>query len=275
MKLYNHAYMDPYSSPQALQRKVQFDLRLHFFRRGSENMETMKKDHFELDFNQQTETWRVIKTKDELTKNHRGIEQLVSGCMPENPTDPLCPVKSYKIYTDHLNPENEFLWQLALKKINPEKPDVWFGLQHLGRNTLAKFMSDISTKCELSKVYTNHCIRVTGASILTRMQFSASEIMSMMGHKSVQSLAIYQKTQDKTKEQMGDVLVQAMNNKDDRIQKICGRNPEMRELPPPPPSSLLLSTMHSKHLTETRILLLHLYLIKTWTPHPPLTTSRQ
>ena len=74
-----------------------------------ENMEEMKKDHFKLDFNQQNETWRVIKAKDELTKNHKDIEEIVTGIMPENPGDALCPVKSYVKYHSHLNPENKYL----------------------------------------------------------------------------------------------------------------------------------------------------------------------
>ena len=89
----------------------------------------------------------------------------------------------------------------------------------MGKNPLSKFMTNVSINCGLSRVYTNHCIRVPGTSILTRMQFSASEIMSVTGHKSVQSLAIYQKTDQKKKRGMGDVLGDAMVSKDDEIRK--------------------------------------------------------
>ena len=98
---------------------------------------------------------------------------------------------------------------------------VWYGKQKIGKNPLSKFMTDISEKCNLSQIYTNHCIRVTGISILTRIRFSASEIMSVSGHKSVQSLAIYQKTDNKKKREMGDVLAQAMSTPDDEIQRKC------------------------------------------------------
>ena len=63
--------MDPDKDPASLQRKVQFDLRFYFCRRGMENMDEMKKDHFELRYKTETEEWHVIKTKDELTKNHQ------------------------------------------------------------------------------------------------------------------------------------------------------------------------------------------------------------
>ena len=230
--------MSPDISPSSLQRKVQYDLRFYFFRRGMENLEGMKKDHFKLDFNQSTEKWRVVKAKDELTKNHKEIGELVTAVMPQMENDPLCPVLSYNKYQAHLNPENPFLWQVALPNVNVNQDAVWYGKAHIGKNPLSRFMTDVSKNCELSKIYTNHCIRVTGASILTRMQFSASEIMSVTGHKSVQSLAIYQKTDTKRKEEMGDVLGQAMQNCDENI-----RRKKLRALPPaenihpPPPNT--------------------------------------
>ena len=73
-------------------------------------MEKMKKDTFKLDFDGKTETWYVIKAKDELTKNHKDIDETVSGLMPENKDDRLCPVRSYRMYLEHLNPRNDYLW---------------------------------------------------------------------------------------------------------------------------------------------------------------------
>ena len=238
--------MNPYASPAALQRKVQFDIRLHFFRRGCENMEKMKRDHFKLDFNQQTEQWRVIKNKDELTKNHKSAENMIAGIMPENPTDPLCPVTSFRMYEEHMHPECDMLWPMPCGNVEMSTDKIWYQKnKHWGKNTLGKFMSDISKKCELSKIYTNHCIRVTGATVLTRQKFSASEIMSVTGHKSVQSLATYQKTQDKQKEVMGKVLFQSMTRKEDDI----ALPPPRQMLPLPAPQNMM---MHPPVLQENR-----------------------
>ena len=215
--MYNSRYLDPDFSAESLQRKVQFDIRLYFARRGSENMEKMKKTTFKVEFNSKTETWYIIKAVDELTKNHKDIDEKISGIMPENKGDRLCPVRSYNKYIEHLNPDNEFLWQYPLQVIKAANPNVWFGLQKMGKNTLSEFMPDVSTECKLSKRYTNHSVRVTGATILTRMNFSASEIMSVTGHKSVQSLARYQKTQDKQKINMGNVMHQSMTRNEENI----------------------------------------------------------
>ena len=213
--------MDPDSGPEALQRKVQFDVRLYFARRGCENIDKMEKDHFKLEYDQKHEMWFVIKNKDELTKNHKEIGEIVSGIMPENKGDRLCPVRSYKMYLEKLHPENKFLWQKVLE--NPKK-DIWYGRQHIGKNTLGKLMGLISLHCELAQMYTNHSIRVTGITVLTRMKFTPSEIMAVSGHKSVQSLANYQRTQPKQKITMGKALYQSMTRMEEDM--------NMQHLPP-------------------------------------------
>ena len=128
---------------------------------------------------------------------------------------------------------------------------VWYGKNHIGKNPLAKFMSEVSKNCDLSQIYTNHCIRVTGASILMRMKFSSSEIMSVTGHKSVQSLAIYQKTLDKTKKEMGNIIGQAMGARDDDLQRQVQGPPPVLSLPapppPPPPQQINKRLWHRTH----------------------------
>ena len=139
-------------------------------------MEKMLKTDFKIDFDPKTEHWFVIKVRDELMKNHKDVEQQISGIMPENKEDHLCPVCSFRMYIEKLNPNNKFLWQTSLQKISADQ-SYWYGLQHIGKNTLGKFMQKLSRDCGLSQKYTNHSVHVTGITVLTRMKFSASEIM--------------------------------------------------------------------------------------------------
>lgn len=55
-------------------------------------------------------------------------------------------------------------------------------------------MKKLSEGAKRSQIYTNHSIRVTGASILTKSMLNPSQIMAVTGHKSVQSLTVYQRT---------------------------------------------------------------------------------
>ena len=69
-------------------------------------------------------------------------------------------------------------------------------------------MSRLSKDCDLSKIYTNHSIRATGATILSKSMFNASQVMSVTGHKSVQSLSVYQRVDDDEKIMMGNALTE-------------------------------------------------------------------
>ena len=76
-------------------------------------------------------------------------------------------------------------------------------------------MNKISKECGLSMHYHNHSIGVTGIMVLTWQQLSKSEIMSVTGHKSVQSLEFYQCTEKKM--EMGNALFQSFTRKEDDI----------------------------------------------------------
>lgn len=74
------------------------------------------------------------------------------------------------------------------------------------KKKLSTFLSRISKAAGLSEIYTNHSIRATGASILSKSMFGPSQIMAVTGHKSVQSLSVYQRVSDDEKMMMGDSL---------------------------------------------------------------------
>ena len=206
-------------------------------------MEKMKKNDFEMRYNTESEEWFVIKVKDELTKNHKNIENMISGVMPENKTDRMCPLKSFRTYIEHLNPESEYMWQYTLDKINLEFPDIWYSKKHFGKNPLSTFMSDLSKETELSRIYTNHSIRSTGITVLTNAKFSNADIMSVSGHKSVQSLIVFQKTDIKKRMEMGKALSGSMV-KDSPVKSI--EAPPKKLGLPSAPSTLQLAVQQSE-----------------------------
>ena len=67
-------------------------------------------------------------------------------------------------------------------------------------------MTNLSKKCDLSRVYSNHSIRATGATILSRSNFNPAQIMAVTGHKSVSSLTVYQQVSEGEKLIMGQSL---------------------------------------------------------------------
>ena len=67
---------------------------------------------------------------------------------------------------------NKYMWQKPLEKHHPSWRDIWYLRQHIGKNSLSYFMTEVSKNCNLSQKYTNHIIRVTGCMVLTRCSFS-------------------------------------------------------------------------------------------------------
>ena len=69
-------------TPLGLANKVQYDIRMYFFRRGMENMHQMTKSNVAV----KTDMKYVFKTTDEMTKNHReNDKEYSSGVIPESP----------------------------------------------------------------------------------------------------------------------------------------------------------------------------------------------
>ena len=165
--------MNPDLGPAQLLNKVMFNIRYYFCHRGTENFQGFIKDMFSLAFDSETGITYIRKVQDEMSKNHHETyQEIVTGFMPQLLNADGCPHKirrarSFENYLSHLNPNIDSLWQRPLKYI-PKKSDAWYAAAVLGHNPIEKFMGNLSKTCELSDHYTNHCIRVTGATNLTR-----------------------------------------------------------------------------------------------------------
>ena len=85
---------------------------------------------------------------------------------------------------------------------------IWYCNMPVGEKKLKGFMSTLSTVSGLSKSYTNHSIRATGATLLSKNMFGPAQVMAVTGHKSVQSLTVYQGVDDHEKVQMGQALAE-------------------------------------------------------------------
>ncbi|XP_070184070.1 uncharacterized protein [Littorina saxatilis] len=209
-RLYNSMFLNT-KTPAGLGNKVQFDIRVYFLRRGCENMDKMTKNTFSVKTNPTTGKKYVIKEKDELTKNHREMDsEKLTATMPETGDD-KCPVASYEKYLSLLHPDCDRLWTFPNDSFTDEDK-TWYSRKPMGYNTLRSFMPKLSKLAKLSQVYTNHSARATGVTILADADFSPIDIMSASTHKSVSSLAVYQRTSLTKKLEMGNTISADLNN---------------------------------------------------------------
>ena len=68
-------------------------------------------------------------------------------------------------------------------------------------------MPEISRKAELSRRYTNHCLRSTAITILDDNNFASRHIMAVSGHRAESSLKTYARhTSEETQRNMSHIL---------------------------------------------------------------------
>ncbi|CAG2226383.1 KCTD1_15 [Mytilus edulis] len=221
-KMYTSIYLSP-NTPFGLQNKVQFDIRLYFCRRGMENMPQMTKSTFSVKKDPKTGLKYVVKTLDELTKNHRSSDkEKTSGIMPENSGSEYCPVSSFEKYVNKLNPECDKLWQRPKDQFWEEDPSWYYNIP-VGEKTLGNFMSYLSKKrCN-------------------------AQIMAVTGHKSVASLSLYQRVDNDDKIRMGQTLTESITEPSKALALTAGEtSSNIRALPSSsctvPPKTLAIAS---------------------------------
>jgi hypothetical protein len=193
-----------WDSPVRLQWRVWVTLMIHFLNRGNENIHDMKKGDIMLSMNDKGK--KCIQLRDFQTKNH----QLMDGRKSTEAIiietgDTQCPVRLIELYLKKLNPQNDFLWQRPRDSFSDED-EYWYENRKLGIHCISTFMSNISYQLQLSKKYTNHCLRATAITILGKKNFQDTEIAAFSGHKSLSSLSIYKRTSETVKENMSTAL---------------------------------------------------------------------
>ncbi|VDI00558.1 Hypothetical predicted protein [Mytilus galloprovincialis] len=127
----------------------------------------------------------------ECDKAHHGVdgkENIKETRMYARPDDLNCPANSSDLYLSKLSQKCSAFFQQTL--VNP-RSDCWYAAHPIGKNKLASWMSRISKRADLSKIYTNHCIKATVATVLSRQGVDLLKIMSVTGHRNVKSLESY------------------------------------------------------------------------------------
>ena len=156
-----YEFLSNTSNPKSLQRKVFWDLMYYFCRRAMENLRLHTKTTFIVavnDFNVEYVEIDIILMSGWLKNHGLAGPEYDDGRMYADGTD-SCPVTSYKLYLDKLNPSHDALFQRPKTTVPFRGP--WFDNQVIGVKTLEKMMKTMSIEAGLSQQYTNHCIRTT------------------------------------------------------------------------------------------------------------------
>jgi len=188
------------NNPVELQLKVWFLIQIYFCRRGLENSYKLKKSNFIFENIQGKD---VLRMRDEFDKNHSAKDREEFGGRIYETGEEDSHFKTIKLYLERLNPKNDFIWQKPA--INFIGKSSWYENKNIGENTISKFMKKISSHCNLSIQYTNHCVRVTSVSTLCKIH-SENEVKNISGHKSLSALGIYKRLEEGKYEEMAGTI---------------------------------------------------------------------
>jgi len=135
-----------------------------------------------------------------------------------------CPVEGFKLYMNKIaSVEGNSLFPKPCKNYSKGLAKrCWFtSKKTTGIQSVSNLMSTLSEKLDLSKRYTNHCIRVTHVTVLKENGFSNAEIASSTGHKNPSSIDRYnRKRRDRDFSSMSNALSIATSKRSVVIKRI-------------------------------------------------------
>ena len=100
-------------------------------------------------------------------------------------------VAALKRMIQFLDPGVQRLFQCALLGCRDRQKGPWFARMALGHNQLKDMMPNLSVRANLSKRYTNHCLRATVVTTLTVAGFFNPEVCAVTGYQSHASIENY------------------------------------------------------------------------------------
>jgi hypothetical protein len=174
------------NNPISLQRKVWFEISLHFGRRGREGWRSLTKESFIEKKDSEGRTYITLAFQ-EFDKNHPNTEEKEQRMYSTN--DESCPVASFNLYLQKLNPK----CSAFLQRPDPhfQGKTTWYQNAAVGINTIASMLKCISKEANASKTYTNHSVKASTATILKKAGIPAQDIMAVTGHRNIASLESY------------------------------------------------------------------------------------
>lgn len=179
------------STPLKIQEEATFNLLYHFGLRGRENLRSIQRDTFVIDEDETGKRFlkldKVLKSKNvKASLSQKEFSDRKKCRMYESTNKETCPLEAHVRYLALL-PEST-----KDNTIFPKFTKSGFSSTAvLGKETLGNFISTLSEKANLSKRYTNHCVRVTVVSVLKSKGYSNDEVASVTGHKNVSSVQRY------------------------------------------------------------------------------------
>lgn len=201
---------------EELQNEAIFSLLYFLGARGREELKRIKRSDLSFGLDSDSVKYAYLKTKKDNVSEPNNIRKNVKMSLKE---------QEYKNTRDNriYNPQAVECLELYLHKLQRDAPesdnlfhrpmitkddkDCFFSSKQVrGINFLGNFMKNLSEKLNLTKIYTNHCVRCTTISRAKERGMSNSDICRITGHKDQRSVDRYDRPSDARRREMTSVL---------------------------------------------------------------------
>lgn len=166
------------STPKRLQHEVFFLILYHFGFRGREWIRNLTKETVKICTGPDGKKYATL-IKEEQEKNVKANDyrNLRQEAIYETEDKSKCPLAAIEEYMSRLPSENLALFPKV--KAKWDQNNYYCQKEVVGKNMLHELMKTISKEAGLSKLYTNHCPRVSLVTWLKEKEFSNDEIKAV------------------------------------------------------------------------------------------------
>ena len=205
------------STPTVLQLECCFNIVYYFGFRGRETLRDLTISSIGFDTDASGRRYIYIKDNS-LSKNVKASLSLkefsnLKTARMYATSEGNCPIITMEQYLEKIPPNVCGLFPMPLKKVR-EEDKYWYCCNKMvSHNELGRFMKKISNAANLSRIYTNHCIRSTVVCQLKESGMSNDDISSVTGHKNSESIQRYvRKRRDTDKQKISDCLSNSLSS---------------------------------------------------------------
>ena len=192
-------------SGESLQNEVLFAILYFLGARGREELRKLKRSDICIEFDSNGVKYVRLKCeKDDKSEPNNLRKNVKASLQPReysvkrmNRIYDTRAIECIELYIAKISRDQPSTDNLFPRPINNKKSNQFYSSKQVrGESYLGQFMKKLSETLELTKIYTNHCVRCTTVSIAKDKGLSNSDVCLITGHKDARSIDNYDRPSD-------------------------------------------------------------------------------
>lgn len=201
-------------TPEALLNTIIYMNGVYFALRSGDEHRQLRHNPCQIQVVERTGERSYLKYTEDVSKNHpggiKGRKQKPKVVLhhANNDNPDRCFVRLFKKYLS-VRPSECPANAFYLNPLKNARGANWFTTAPVGKNKLAKAVSNMCKACNIQGYKTNHSLRATAATRLYSSGIDEQLVMERTGHRSLEGVRSYKRTSAEQQETVSDILSNA------------------------------------------------------------------